>query len=477
MENTITTYNGEVARKKDCRFIKGEFYIKNKQCFEINGTWYRINSGYIALDHEIMQYVLIKENNLIKGIIGYDESTDKIVLGYFSSNPYRNVIVLLPDGTKYKVLDKDILKNGFWFNLRTLEFYHNNISKTSNWNKINDSYCLSNHPYGELQYNLRNCKKEDIDKIKNLSMKAIDFHKASEFLGKNVRELPNYTYGLEFETNSGVIPQWELMNGGFVPLRDGSIRGIEYVTIPYGAKDIGRAVSLACHTLDKYTKMSINESLHLHIGNLPNVNEVFIGKLYTLCCILEKEIFSMFPLYYDQTSKFKARQKDYNKPLARALVDLNPKTTFENIGTYLSAGKKYTGFGSVHPSDPDGTHKWQIETRYHWVNFINLLFGNNKTIEFRVHTPTKNPYKIMNWIFITSAIVEYADYLRSNSIDMSSVKNVTLETIMRKIYNREIADRLCKYIEYRKRMRKEDDLVGDYIGEREVRDDMNYFEL
>ena len=363
MENTVTTYNGEVANKKNCRFIKGEFYIKNKQCFDIDGTWYRINSGYIALDHETGKYSLIKGTNLIKGVVDYNREKDEIVLGYFTPNPLKNVRSYFKE-IEYKVLNKEILKEGFYFNLHNLIYVHHSSSKSSNWNKINDAYCLGNNRYHDLVYNMRHLSEEKLSNIKNYSMELLSKYNSSEGITKMVKYLPsNYTYGLEFETYSGIIPENELCYGGLVPLRDGSIRGIEFATIPYSSAHIGNAVSLACKTLNTFTKMSTNESLHLHIGGIRNINEKFVGILYTLCCILEPEIFAMFPKYYAETSKFKSRGKDYNKPLVRALVDKNPLITFTNISTYLSSGKRYQGFGSSHPSDPDGSHKWQIEAR------------------------------------------------------------------------------------------------------------------
>jgi hypothetical protein len=53
--------------------------------------------------------------------------------------------------------------------------------------------------------------------------------------------------------------------------------------------------------------------------------------------------------------------------------------------------------------------KWERQARYHWINFMNLFFDNRNTIEFRLHTPTTNPHKIINWLYIIRAIILYAD--------------------------------------------------------------------
>ena len=87
-------------------------------------------------------------------------------------------------------------------------------------------------------------------------------------------------------------------------------------------------------------------------------------------------------------------------------------------------------FGKPHPLDRDNAHKWNINSRYHIVNFNPLFFGNNKTVEFRCHTNTFNKHKIIHWIFITSAIVKYASLNRGKSIG-----SISLQEILRKIYS------------------------------------------
>ena len=46
----------------------------------------------------------------------------------------------------------------------------------------------------------------------------------------DIDELP-YTFGIEFETAGGFLPQHRLYELGLIPLRDGSITGIEFATV------------------------------------------------------------------------------------------------------------------------------------------------------------------------------------------------------------------------------------------------------
>jgi hypothetical protein len=290
-------------------------------------------------------------------------------------------------------------------------------------------------------------------------------------LGTYAGVLGDFTFGMEFETNLGKIPNYKIKESGLMPLRDGSITGIEYATIVLNGLRGVKILEDACADLAKYTTITNNESLHLHIGGF-KTDKAFIGYLYTLCCILEKDVYSIFPKHYEKTSLFKAKQKDYNMPLRKELVTGDPEETFNNIAFYLGAGKKYSGFGSNHPSDPNGDHKWGINERYHWVNFIPTLFGSSKTLEFRCHVPTRDPIKVIAWLYICSAIIKYAEKLYKANVELSSRKGDTLTTVINSIYSGKLAEYLGLYISARKTLRATDDAKGDFCGDREIKEEM-----
>ena len=67
------------------------------------------------------------------------------------------------------------------------------------------------------------------------------------------------TFGLEFETTNGIIPSSKLNCLPLLPLRDGSINGLEYVTIPLqGVKGLQAVVDSAIE-LNKRTTTEIKE--------------------------------------------------------------------------------------------------------------------------------------------------------------------------------------------------------------------------
>jgi len=464
----IETFDGSTAFKKDCRFIRGEFYIKNKQCFPIDGVWYRINSGFIIFDNEKQKWVVTKNNpELIKGIIGYDSRVNEIIMGSFTPNPYKNVLAFLPNGNQYICIDYRILPSSLFVEDPVLGIY-NHVGLNRKLSK-NFTSCYANNGYPfNLPYCCKHYEADIKTKFEEGFKNSTKSHKERVNLVNYGGVVGKYSFGVEFETNRGKIPNYRILESGLLPLRDGSINGIEFATLPLSGTEGVAALNDMCNMLKKYTNFTENESLHLHIGNIPT-NKKFISYLYTLCCILEKDVYSIFPKYYAETSKFKARGKDYNMPLRKELVSINPDETFENLTFYLGAGKKYQGIGSAHPSDPNGDHKWGINERYHWVNFIPLLFGENKTLEFRCHVPTQDPVKVINWLYICSAIIKYAEKTYKDNANLLELKGLTLIDIIKDSFaNIKLANYLSNYITERKANRKFDELGGDYTGRNEI---------
>jgi hypothetical protein len=463
IQTIVETYDGTTASKRDCRFIKGEFYIKSKQCFLIDGTWYRINSGFIVYDHEKETWVVVKNTpTLVKGVIGFDSDKNDFIMGSFTANPYKNVTVALANGSTYPCIDYHILPNDVFKEDTQNMIYVQNSMKIGG-KQPNNTYANNDYPFS-LPYCCKHYPS-DIANIIKTGAKAKTRNTTN--IGDYVSNIGEYSFGFEFETNRGKIPNYKISEVGLMPLRDGSIQGIEFATIPLTGKHGIGVLENACDNLKKYTTFTEQESLHLHIGNTPTTKK-FVGYLYTIACILEKEIYSLFPKYYAQTSKFKAKGKDYNMPLKKEIVAMTAEETFDNLAFYLSEGKKYQGFGSEHPSDPDGNQKWAISSRYHLINFIPLLFGSNKTIEFRCHVPTRDPIKVINWLYICSAIVKYANKECKNNTDLTTLKGLTLHKVIEDIYGYKLSQYLNEYIRLRKVNRVSDEENGDCVGSYEI---------
>ena len=220
------------------------------------------------------------------------------------------------------------------------------------------------------------------------------------------KHLP-YTIGLEYETSQGYLPENICFRDGLIPLRDGSITGLEYSSVVMEGNDGLCLLEQQIKSLRKWTTFNKECSLHIHFGNFPR-KEWAVWNLYNICYRLQDELSYILPPATFRTSTYKNSGKDYCKLLPTF-------TSFENLYENL-VGLRWVGsFTEPHPNDPRRDRKWNIPTRYYFVNFINFLCYNvNKTIEFRFLRPTYNIRRIKSWIYLFSAILQCAEKLGNN---------------------------------------------------------------
>ena len=111
---------------------------------------------------------------------------------------------------------------------------------------------------------------------------------------------------------------------------------------------------------------------------------------------------------------------------------------------------------------------------------MNMIFSERNTVEFRLHTPTTNPQKMINWLFICNAIVKYAE---TNSKEILTTKRqITLKDVLSyyttAFKNDKNAEFLVEYLmayisERQKRFQKDYDR-GDYVSQWEMDEDKSY---
>lgn len=439
----VTTINGVIKEKQDCRKIGGDYYIigdpnvkDSGDCYFINDKYYRIETGYITYDYEKEEYVIKNHSNLANGVVEIIDN--KLVYGYFTPVKFKNVYVY-SGGDKIISLSADIFKftNKFREQLRDGMFYDINDIQAINFNK-------KFKPKSEYKRSLPyNCKDVINKYTEDYNNNNIQLNSTIEKYGSVVRDL---SFGLEFETTRGNIPDRLSKPLGLIPLRDGSISGIEYVTIPLSGKKGLQAIVNSCNLLKQRTSYDDSCALHLHIGGIPRTME-FILALYKTLIHIQDEVYSMFPLY--KKYNFGVKQNDYTKQIPsdillnqmdKVINKSNIVDNFDVLFKYLSQGVSFKGNHSLlddvdgHPSDPRGNRKWQVQTRYLWCNMIPLIFDNKQTVEFRIHTPTFEVNKVLNYIVMCSNIINFVKD-NTNSI-LSDYKHTlqghNLKTIMEK---------------------------------------------
>ena len=435
----VITINNEKAERRDCRLFEGGFYkigdirIKNSgDCYCINSKYYRIDTKRISFDHRLNEYVL-NNQSLVRGIIGFNESEP--IIDTFSRIE-DEIMVYIEGGDQFILLDEYLVQNNGQYREYLLDgnYYHKSLINAKDFSK---KLIPSNDYKSSLNYDSKNELNLFSEYYNNLNpVISSDLNKYSSIL-------KDLSFGIEFETSKGIVPLRVLKKTGLMPLRDGSIPGIEYVTVPMsGAKGIHTLIN-SVNELKKRTDYNDTCSMHIHIGNIPRTKE-FILAFFIMTLKFQDEMFSMFPLY--KKYNFDVKRKNYTKPYNQFefLSELDPKIDDSNIDRNFSVLFNYLHQGNdsfsefnynlnnvnYHQSDPNGDQKWNIKKRYYFQNFIPLIFGNKQTIEFRLHTPTYDIDKILGFLFINASLINFTiknekDILNNSSMFLNEYKCIS----------------------------------------------------
>lgn len=294
---------------------------------------------------------------------------------------------------------KDII-----FCKRTGEYVINN-------NDPDIEYDINVYGCGRFPYNIN--KEYGADKHINLFNDAIvDVETKSYEYSKYLK----YSFGLEFETAAGYIPEKECFNLGLIPLRDGSISGVEYSTIPMSGNEGLNRLKAQLKCLKEYTIPDKECSIHIHFGGFP-INKKSIFILHQLWSRKYQYLFKEFIPYYSyNTNYFKNNGKNY-------CGEIPSFNNFNDLYKYY-VGCNYLGdLYQPHPCDVEKKAKWNVKTRYYNCNFINMLcYKGAKTLEFRFLTPTYSFEKLTTFIMIFNAILQEAEALS----EKYSEKNINM---------------------------------------------------
>ena len=481
-EKKVITIKGEELPISQCRkfnklyYKLGDINIQNSgDCYLINGKCYREETGLIVYNYSIKEYVILNDN-LLQGVV--DVVDGNLIIGYFNNNTKYSKITD-KNGKSHWLYNVEIFNNNKEYreHLSTGNFYHISTLQAWKFNKIefpnkNYKYSLPYDSKGIIGNNLKNYNENYNPEI-------------SQNIKNYAPLLENLSFGLEFETTKGHIPDRVLNQYGLIPLRDGSISGIEYVTVPMeGEKGLQCTVDIL-KELKKRTSYSDETcSLHLHLGNIPRTKE-FILAFFKVGMKIQDEMFQMFPLY--KKYNYHIKNKNYSAPLPtfEILSQLDPiidsRNIDENFGIlykYLSMGQDFKSVGNnlenvlSHPADPNGNQKWLVKCRYFLYNLVPLIFGNKQTIEFRIHTPTYDVNKILPFIFMNSLIVNFV--IRNQKLILNRKNFINsyglLDILYMQIDQYDIPNRnkfkdiMYSYIEVRKNYCENQILKGNIVG-------------
>ena len=230
-----------------------------------------------------------------------------------------------------------------------------------------------------------------------------------------------YTFGVEFETSDGYLPRHvrKLINAKCV--RDGSVRGGEYVTgTPLkGDKGIESLGFIIDQLNANDHKVDSRCGLHVHIGGA-NFNRKFSALAIRLSYQLQDILFQMQP---------QSRQSNHYCPKMPAKwKSTNFKNGNNRIAEYVhnsselnSRNNKKRDLGRY----PSARYKWMNLTRCN-----SLVPQGQETIEFRLHAGTLNKEKTIKWVKICMSIVNFIENnqrrILKNQVSLSEVIHYAL---------------------------------------------------
>lgn len=496
INNLVTTVDNTEHPIEKCILYEDKYYLKGTVSIKDSGQAYRINNTWkfsnFAWDNSTKKYVDIEVTPLAFGIINKDKEK-----GFFSD--IGNSIIV--KGERYinsYALEGPVVKSispgdSFLKEISVLECgnFINSLNKLATFadKNINSKVGLSKITLGDPSYygkssiyhgsNTQVYSLNDFSKA--LKIKILDYFLNWSKLHKPIysdisKKIP-FSVGIEFETYTGVVEDIKLAQCGLFPLKDGSISGIEYVSLPYAADNrLIDNIVRSCLHLVNFTASDHSCSLHVHFGNLPK-DRMFILSLYKLWYELEGEM-NMLNIINKRNFKFinskKSPEKDHCQPIPDLVFPriMDRNAISEMYAKLISVvnGGKYPDRDTCPKSKTSvytGKQKWNIAGRYFTLNVLNYLFGNG-TVEFRLHKGTVNPYKVVNYILILNAILQYSQKYSSKIFNVYS--RPTLKDVLYSIYgDSNLFNYLYEYVEQRKNeyfkeySQNSNNLGGNYI--------------
>ena len=446
----VTTINNEVIDKILTRKIKnlqnefayykiGVVDIKNSgDCYQINGIYYTNEKGRIVWDEYLKQYVL--KTSTYEGIINsYCER------GYFSKTVPNIAIVFLKNtAISEYCMSIEIAESLGLINGEQNLFYNPNYY---NYEQIIPRQIINQEYKKSLLYNFKDYIPECVKNFENFKIIKNDY---VENVYKQLQYILDFhSFGIELETTKGMIPEHIYKNLGVRPVRDGSISGLEYVTIPLNGKKGLYAFVEIINAINKYTSSDYTCSMHIHVGNVPRTKE-FIVAMFKTMYYLQNEMYRLFPSY--KQNNLNIKRQCYTAPLNDHLMtslNYNSETLekikedYQKIVYELSSKhpefKNFIELENInsHPCDPSENSKWNIKERYKILNIIPLIFTNKQTIEYRIFTV---PDTLEKAIFFLTLALSTTNYVVNNiediNISSKKLKNINFVKIFENTLNK-----------------------------------------
>jgi hypothetical protein len=424
----VTTVSGKKLPRGNTKFIQEGYHEKGVDCFRVEGKWFRLNSGYIGYNIDEKCFFLLKTVDKYgfntKVIIGLD-SNNKHVYGFTKLRREFFYPIYKVDGQVIYALNEKIASSIAKFDdLRGVHILNSDTGTQIYVNALNPK----NFPYSLKDYKLMSVLNEKI--IRNPSLDYNSFHAViakiyhekneeplNSKLGKQYNDsIGDITFGVESESaNLGLAELNKISHSGLVCLRDGSVDGLELVSLPHrGFEGLMSTIS-QFSAAQKSFVVNVKCSVHIHVGGYELSDQQILG-LYCLCYRIQNEIFEFVPPYKRNIEYLKSLAHEYSEPLKslgivynKGLISEDGNLVAKNFADCFTKFCQFITLGRSNKLENcfQGEPKWKIESRYCWVNFTNFLTDRKGTLEFRCFPPTFDAFTIATWSILCKAIYKY----------------------------------------------------------------------
>lgn len=393
--------------------------------------------------------------DLCRGIVYADENY--IEFGYFERD---------------ESLPKTMYNDNWFPDLRNQE----NIIEVFSVNEGKTLKFTHYHPNIEAHKNIFGCGKfpYSIEREYGAEKHLEEFQDSVELLNPEKQPYSDelkYSFGIEFETAVGYLPEEDCFKLGLIPLRDGSISAVEYSTIPMQGNTGLSLLKRQLETLKKHTYTNKECSVHMHLGGYP-VNARAIYILHTVWLMLQNKMLFYIPAYSYETDAFKKNGKSY-------CTRVRDFQSFKDLYRFY-VGESFCGdLHQPHPRDITKEAKWNIKTRYFNCNFINMLcYDAAKTVEFRFLTPTYSYEKLTTFLFVFSGILKYSEalYKKYKNLSDSTIYNkindlyikgeLDIPNVLKEVYSSDTVNWLSNNLTKLSWLKITQENAGDYCGSR-----------
>lgn len=441
-EDLVETEEGS-KKVKDCVYVDGMWYLKSSPDLALCSFTNRYFRNKYAL-HFIKDF----DDNGLPMRDNYAKADSNWITHSYLVRNFNDCFVTIEslDGNRYTVLYSALPKEHYTEDLNTGIYVHNKIAKVR---PKGDKVCFR--------------KANNVFKDKKNLKKAYAMGIISPTYIKT--EGKKYSFGVEFETISGRLPEHADIHLNYEAMRDGSLKheddgkeyGGEYVTGVLRGDTGLMQLNKMCNYLTKYCKVNKKCGMHIHIGDLV-LNSENIVHFYKLASMLEKEIFLMLPLsrrkneYCRELKKFKFNftEDSYNNPLEyKNLIEEYYLQIFEYISHVKSTPDDSANKKTQHPMGNKCGYRHET-ARYCWLNFVPAIFdtrGNGvRTLEIRNHPGTTNFRKVKNYLLIFMAMAWFVEN-RKREIGLAS--SLTLADVIIEAFPKNHKS-ILEYIDIRK---------------------------